>query len=429
MPAAQRRRSPGGRGVDEPARRRAAGRAGPAAPSGAAGSSRGPSGSGRGPRPCAAPVTMTRIAGAASRMTGLKVTRGRCGSTWVGRRDRQRQLGRADGRAAREDRQEVAVRARSRAGRGRRPAGPPDRAGPRRAASAAYVGRTPVGTAIVGDRLAGGPGMDVVDRERARRGRLVEEDLVDARGRSRGDGRGARSDRRPTTGGPRAHGTARAAAGGSGGRRGRPGSSRRSWPGRPGRAAATAAIRMLGDPLGRGVGERVGVGQDLDGGLAQSARSSPGPPLAHASAAAIRAAIRTASSATWSRPPASIASASRSTSVRRAALKRAVEDLDAVLPGPHADRLGLGGHVHPQLRAAPLAQELDPQRRARPASPRGPAGSRPRLSELPWREGGGVAPAGRRLDARAAGVERRRAPGRSGLATVRPRREASQATW
>ena len=41
-----------------------------------------------------------------------------------------------------------------------------------------------------------------------------------------------------------------------------------------------------------------------------------------------------------------------------------VERLDAVLPDADVDGLGLGGHVGPQLRAAALGEELDPQRRA-----------------------------------------------------------------
>ena len=47
-----------------------------------------------------------------------------------------------------------------------------------------------------------------------------------------------------------------------------------------------------------------------------------------------------------------------------------VEGLDAVLPDPDVDGLGLGGHIGPQLRAAPLGEQLDAQRRARRASAR-----------------------------------------------------------
>ena len=67
--------------------------------------------------------------------------------------------------------------------------------------------------------------------------------------------------------------------------------------------------------------------------------------------------------ASGSRPPVSIASPSRSTSVRRGALNVRSIACDPVVPGVDVDVLGLGGHVGPQLGPAPLGEELDPQRR------------------------------------------------------------------
>ena len=151
-----------------------------------------------------------------------------------------------------------------------------------------------------------------------------------------------------------------------GGRREPPASSRRSWPGRPGRdarrrrsapsatrsaaasarASASAKIATAGSPGKPGV-VRV-AGRDI--GLPRPRPRSGRPSGRHR---------RT----TWSRPPASIASASRSASVRAGGVEPPVEDLDAVLPRSDADRIGLGRDVDPQLGAAPLAQELDPQGR------------------------------------------------------------------
>ena len=74
--------------------------------------------------------------------------------------------------------------------------------------------------------------------------------------------------------------------------------------------------------------------------------------------------MRIVSTASGSRPPVSSASPSRSTSVRARRLERAVHRLDAVEPGVDVDVVGLGGHVGPELGAAPLGEDLDPQRRA-----------------------------------------------------------------
>ncbi len=76
------------------------------------------------------------------------------------------------------------------------------------------------------------------------------------------------------------------------------------------------------------------------------------------------AADRSASTATGSRRPDSIASASRSTSRPARRPEGTIEGFDAVLPDADVDRLRLGRHICPQLGAAPLAEELDPQRRA-----------------------------------------------------------------
>ena len=117
---------------------------------------------------------------------------------------------------------------------------------------------------------------------------------------------------------------------------------------------------------------------------------------------------------------------------RRAEL--AVEHLDAVLPDPHVDGLGLGGHVGPQLRAAPLGEQLDAQ--GRPGGHRrddrpdddgdlGPAVGQGRGEPAP--DGRLDRPGPRRV---------RRCAGRagpataaSGLTTFRPSRDASQPTW
>ena len=59
-----------------------------------------------------------------------------------------------------------------------------------------------------------------------------------------------------------------------------------------------------------------------------------------------------------------MASASRSDLATPRRPEVAIEDLDAVLPDPHVDGLGLGGHVGTQLRATTFGQQLDPQGRA-----------------------------------------------------------------
>ena len=86
----------------------------------------------------------------------------------------------------------------------------------------------------------------------------------------------------------------------------------------------------------------------------------------------IWAAIRMAPSDTMSRWGASIASASRSISVRARGVEPTVEQLDPVLPGVDRHGLGLGGHVDPELRAAPLGQQLDAQGRPGGHPPTGP---------------------------------------------------------
>ena len=98
------------------------------------------------------------------------------------------------------------------------------------------------------------------------------------------------------------------------------------------------------------------------GGVGPARRHRPGatgPP-----GPASRAAMRIVPTASGSRPPASSASPSRSTSVAARRLERAVDRLDAVQPGVDVDVLGLGGDVRPQLRAAPLGEQLHAQRRA-----------------------------------------------------------------
>ena len=120
-------------------------------------------------------------------------------------------------------------------------------------------------------------------------------------------------------------------------------------------ASGDRAGQCGGDPLGRGAGGRFCIGQHPDRRLA--GRLARHPP-------ASLAAMRIASREIRSTPPASTASASRSTSVRRGREEGPVEGLDAVEPDADVDRLGLGGHVGAQLGAAPLGEDLDPQGRA-----------------------------------------------------------------
>ena len=109
------------------------------------------------------------------------------------------------------------------------------------------------------------------------------------------------------------------------------------------------------DPFGAATGDRLCVGEHPDRRLA--GRLARHPPASFA-------AMRIASREIRSTPPASTASASRSTSVRRAARNARSSASTPSSQTADVDRLGLGGHVGAELGAAPLGEDLDPQRRA-----------------------------------------------------------------
>ena len=147
-----------------------------------------------------------------------------------------------------------------------------------------------------------------------------------------------------------------------------------------------------------------------------------------------------------SRPVVSMASASRSTSVRRAAVEPALEHLDAVLPDAAVDAVGLGRHVGPKLRrraASPAARRAASCRRA---WPRAAAAARPltspdgdgAIASKPPGTGGGpgprptfpTLPRAVAASRSPAGAAPRRIAGVSGLRRrASPARAPSQATW
>ena len=342
---------------------------------------------------------------------------------------------------AREDRQHVAVRPdpeqeqvedrpaadarRARPARSSSASVAAHQAAPRAAPIASPVGNgwscsTGIGTPgpAAGRALlaVGDPQQDVVER-------LDVRERVVARARS--GRRPTRRGRRPTGRESRSGGVREAPVDR------RPATSRRSSPSPRGPAPRRPPRERVGDAVRRR-------------GRARRPRSATTTTLARAassarpSASARRGRPRTA--ARRRRPgrdrPASIASASRSTSVRRGARNMPVERLHAVLPDADVDGLGLGGDVGPQLGAAPLGEQLDPQRRPgrhrrddRPDRRRRPRRGRRTGWPRSPRPTTGLASGPRDAARRRAG---RSVPGDRGQRLARrdrPSREASQPTW
>ena len=113
-------------------------------------------------------------------------------------------------------------------------------------------------------------------------------------------------------------------------------------------------------------------------------------------------------------------------------VEAALEAVDAVLPDADVDRVLLGGDVGPELGAAAVRAELDPERRPgrhlredRPDDDRdvGPVEAERRAEAAAGarQRGGSAVPAAAALD--------RARDGASGRSTRIPSRDASQAAW
>ena len=250
---------------------------------------------------------------------------------------------------------------------------PSTNAGPERGELLGVALRGPARALAPGDRAGDGHRVDVAGRDRragpapadvgavpagpglaAQRADLEQVGRRDVDVRERMVGRDEavvappELDRAPT-------GSRRGAAAPRAGGRSPPASSPRSSPSgaAPRAAAAPTSVRAISRAARSASTPRHPPG------------SRPGSPRQGVSdAPASSAAIRSAPTATGSRPPASIASASRSSSLRRSALKPRSR-IGAVAPDPGVDRVLLGGDVGAELGAAAVGPELDPERRAR----------------------------------------------------------------
>ena len=122
-------------------------------------------------------------------------------------------------------------------------------------------------------------------------------------------------------------------------------------------AARDRAVERRRDPIARLVrAPRRHLGDDDDLGFAHGFSSACGPIRARGRASAAHP------TATGIAPPG-LDRLGQQVDLGPARRPEApVERLDAVLPDADVDRLGLGGDVGPQLGAAPLGQQLDPQR-------------------------------------------------------------------